>query len=220
MNTDDFIIDLTEFNYDRHVLRGIFDQVRPNGRIKALKWRLPGGLVPVDQAVNLVIQHGENMMVDPTKAHLSYDLLQHDYIRNMVSRLNFDHEITPGNVDIIWNRKGFIFEPHVDHYAKATMIWTILPIEQGAKISFYNKEKIQYELGQALGFRDILKKEDILHTHIYGSDYPSIFNSHWPHGVSLVNDVERVCLRLRIDEPFESIVKKYRSGALIKPLVI
>jgi hypothetical protein len=216
MNTDDFVIDLKEFNYDRHVLRDIFDRVRPHGRIKALKWKLPGRLVPVDQSVNLVIQHGENMMVDPTKAHLSHDLLQHDYIRDMVKRLNFDHEITSGNVDIIWNRKGFVFEPHVDHYAKATMIWTILPIEQGAKINFYSKEKIQYELGQALGFGDILKKEDILHTHVYGVDYPAIFNSHWPHGVSLVNDVERVCLRLRIDEPFESIVNKYRTGNLIK----
>jgi hypothetical protein len=106
----------------------------------------------------------------------------------------------------------------VDHYAKATMIWTILPVEEEAKINFYSKEKIQYELGQALGFRDILKTQDIIHTHIYGFEYPTIFNSHWPHGVSLVNVKERVCLRLRIDEPFESIVKKYRSGTLIKPL--
>jgi hypothetical protein len=216
MNTEDFVLDLKDFTYDRYILGDIFDAARPYGRLKALKWRQPGPLIPVEKSVNLVIQHGDNMMVDPSKAHLSYDLLQHDYIRDMVSRLNFDTPMNSGNVDIIWNRRGFIFEPHVDHYAQATMIWTILPVEEEAKVNFYSKDKIQYQLGQALGFANILRKEDIIHEHTYGLNYPTIFNSHWPHGVSLVNDTERVCLRLRINEPFSSIVEKYKNGTLIK----
>ena len=217
MNTEDFVIDLKDFTYDRTVLADIFEQARPYGRVKGLKWKTYTGKPrPPESATNLVIQYGDYMMLDPTKADLSYNLLQHEYIRNLVGRLNFDHEITAGNVDIIWNRTGFVFEPHVDHYAKATMMWNILPEDGGVPVDFYDKTKVEYELGQALGFEKILTDNDIIHTHHYGLNYPTIFNSHWPHGVRRVSDRERVYLRLRINEPYESILQKYTSGTLVK----
>lgn len=216
MNIEDFVIDLKNFTYDRSVLLDIFEQARPYGRVKGLKWKTYTGKPrSPDQATNLVIQHGNHMMLDPTKDDLSYDLMQHDYIKNLVGRLNFTHEINPGNVDIIWNRKGFVFEPHVDHYAKATMMWNILPEDGGVPVDFYSKDKVQYELGQALGFEKILTDEDIIHTHNYGTNYPTIFNSHWPHGVRTVTNVERVYLRLRINEPYESILEKHQNGTLV-----
>lgn len=216
MTVDKFILEVPELPYLREELLGIFEQCKSFGRLKGLKWReRPERLSSLDQARCLVIQYGENMMLDESKKNLSYDFMQHDLIRNMMQKLNFNHPITAGNIDIIWYRPGFEFEPHVDHYAAATMMWPIIPETGGAPIDFYSLDKVNYTPGEPVGFKNILTKEDIIHTHYYSTLHPTIFNSHWIHGVRKVNHV-RVYMRLRINESFDSIVEKHKSGKLIK----
>ena len=216
MNLNNFILEIPELVYDQKELVSIFDQCKPYGRIKGLKWRKkPRKIVSIEDATCLVIQYGENMMLDLSKKDLSYDLLQHSYIKNIIEKFNFSHRIDSGNIDILWYRSGFEFEPHVDHYAAATMMWPIIPATGGAPIDFYSLDKVKYTPGEAGGFRDILNADDIIYTHYYNTTFPTIFNSHWIHGVRRI-DHERVYLRLRINESFDSIVKKYKNGTLIK----
>lgn len=216
MTSDKFILEVPELPYNQTELFKIFNQCKGYGRIKGLKWKeKPETLSKVSDAKCLVIQYGENMMLDESKKDLSYDFLQHDYIKEIMERLNFSHPITAGNIDIIWYRPGFEFEPHVDHYASATMMWPIIPTLGGAPIDFYYSDKVKLEPGVPAGFQDIITTEDLIYTHYYSTTHPTIFNSHWIHGVRRVNHV-RVYLRLRINESFDSIVEKHRAGKLLK----
>ena len=216
MNLELFLLEIKNMPYDRLKLLEVFNHAKGFARLKGLKWRTYSkSILSLDKAKCLVIQHGDNMMLDDTKKDLSYDFLQHDYIKSMVAQLNLSHEISPGNLDIIWYRPGFVFEPHVDHYAYSTMMWPIFPEDGGQPIDFYYKEGLEYEKGKSYGFQEILTDNDIVHTHYYNSTYPAVFNSHWIHGVRLVKE-ERVFLRLRINESFESLVEKYKNGTLVK----
>ncbi len=216
MDTSNFLLELTSLSYDRLRLLEIFNHAKPYARLKGLKWReRPNTLTTVDRATSVVIQYGDYMMLDSTKQNLSYDFLQHEYIRNLVGSLNFSHEIVSSNIDIIWYRPGFEFEPHTDHYAAATMMWPIFPEDGGAPIDFYYKEGLNFVRGEANGFKDTVGNDDIIYTHYYSTTYPAIFNSHWIHGVRKVTR-ERAFLRLRINEYFESIVEKHTAGKLIK----
>jgi hypothetical protein len=216
MTKDKFILELPELVYSRQELEDIFNQCKQFGRLKGLKWReKPRTLIELDQATCLVIQYGDNMMLDESKNNLSYNFMQHDCIRNVVKRLNFNHAISPSNIDMLWYRPGFEFEPHVDHYAAATMMWPIIPESGGAPIDFYHNDKVTFTPGEPAAFKDIITTDDLIYTHYYNTTYPTIFNSHQIHGVRTVDHV-RVYLRLRINEAFDSIVQKYNSGTLIK----
>lgn len=215
MNTDNFLLELKSLPYDRQQLLTLFEDAKPFARVKGLKWRdRPSYIKQPDQANCVVIQFGENMMLDNTKDNLSYDFLKNDYVKSIMNRLNFSHPITSGNIDIIWYRPGFKFEPHTDHYAYSTMMWPIIPEDGGAPVDFYYRDDIILEEGKPDSYENKVTEQDIIHTHFYSTEYPCIFNSHWIHGVRTVQ-VERAYLRLRINESFSSIRKKYLNGTLI-----
>lgn len=212
INIDDCIIEISELLYDRIELTEIFEQTKKYARVKGLPWRfVPNQIAPVDTAKCVVIQYGDNMMLDHSKNDLSCNLLEFDYIKQLVQPLNFSHKITPNNVDIIWYRPGFLFTPHVDHYASSTLMWPIIPDDGGAPVDFYHKTGIEIKTGE---YKDIVSDSDIFYTHYYSTLHPTIFNSHLIHGVRFVNK-ERAYLRLRINESFYSIKEKYKNGILI-----
>jgi hypothetical protein len=216
ITNDLYVIEIHDLWYDRNILLEIFNQAKDHARVKGLKWRdKPVIPTPANEALSVVIQYGDYMMVDPKRNGLSYNLLEHEYIKKLVDKLNFEHPITPRNVDIIWYRPGFEFEPHTDHYAASTMMWPIFPEDGGQPIDFYYKENLEIKKGEANEFKNIVTDDDIIYTHHYSTTHPTIFNSHWIHGVRLV-DRERAFLRLRLNENFESIVNKYRNKTLIK----
>lgn len=216
MTPDKLILEIPELCYDRQVLLDVFEQCKGYGRLKGLKWReTPKQLIDFQEAKCVVIQYGENMMLDGSKTNLSYNFLQHQYLKDIMQQLNFTHEISAANIDMIWYRPGFEFEPHVDHYAASTMMWPIIPESGGAPIDFYYSDKVKLEAGVAAGFKDTITIDNLIHTHYYSTTFPTIFNSHWIHGIRKV-DHQRVYLRLRINEAFDSIVQKYNSGTLIK----
>lgn len=213
ISKNDCVIELAELVYDRNKLVEIFDQTKHYARVKGLPWReRPDRVVSTDNAKCVVIQHGEHMMLDESKKDLSCNLLDFEYIRSLIDRLNFSHKITAGNVDIIWYRPGFKFEPHTDNYAYSTMMWPIVPEDGGAPVDFYFKQGLEVKTP---GEYKMLTDKDIAFTHYYSTSYPTIFNSHIIHGVKGV-EKERAYFRLRINESFESIAKKYKEGSLIK----
>jgi hypothetical protein len=213
MNKDDFLLELTQLTYDRNKLKEIFNSVKSYARIKGLPWRgKPGVNLDTEKAKCLVIQYGDHMMLDSTKSHLSYNLLENDYIKSLVSKINFGHRITENNIDIIWYRPGFVFEPHTDSYSHSTLMWPIYPDSGGAPIDFYEKEGVEIKL--PCEYKNIVSDSDIVYTHFYSTSYPTVFNSHKIHGVKSVNE-ERVYLRLRLNESFEDLMKKYKDGELI-----
>ena len=210
---EECILELTDFEYDRNELLKIFEQTKKFARVKGLPWRdRPDKVITVENAKCVVIQHGEHMMLDSTKSDLSCNLLSFEYIKTLVKRLNFIHKISPGNVDIIWYRPGFKFEPHTDNYAYSTMMWPIIPEDGGAPIDFYHREGLEIKIP---GEYKMLTDNDIVLTHHYSTKYPTIFNSHFIHGVKTV-DVERAYFRLRLNETFKEIVEKYKNGTLLK----
>jgi hypothetical protein len=216
MSPNLYVLEVPELKYSQEELVKVFEHGKDYARLKGLKWKpTPVTLMEISKALCVVIQYGENMMLDNNKKDLSYDFLQHDYVKNIMERLNFSHPITSGNIDIIWYRPGFEFEPHVDHYAAATMMWPILPNDGGAPIDFYHNKDVKLEPGVPNGFKNVITEKDLIHTHYYSIEYPTIFNSHWIHGVRRINH-ERVYLRLRINESFDSIVKKYNEGTLVR----
>lgn len=216
MNTSPFLLEIPQLQFDRQQLLKIFNHAKPYARLKGLVWReKPSSLISVDNATCLVIQFGEYLMLDNNKTDLSYDFLQHNCIKDIMKPLKFNHKITARNIDIIWYRPGFTFEPHVDHYAASTMMWPIFPADGGAPIDFYYNKDVKLEAGVAAGLAGIITEKDLIHTHYYNTTYPTIFNSHWIHGVRPVTE-ERAYLRLRINESFESIVDKYNNKALVK----
>jgi hypothetical protein len=60
----------------------------------------------------------------------------------------------------------------------------------------------------------MLSDADIAVTHYYSTQHPTIFNSHKIHGVKSVNS-ERAYFRLRINESFTELLRKYKTGELI-----
>lgn len=216
MNISQFLLEVPELQFSQLELLKIFDHAKPYARLKGLKWKdKPKMLTTIENAKCIVIQHGDYMMLDSSKSNLSYDFLQHQYVKNIMERLQFAHEITAGNIDIIWYRPGFRFEPHVDHYAASTMMWPIFPADGGAPIDFYYNKDVTLEAGVAAGLDGIITETDLIHTHYYNTTCPTIFNSHWIHGVRPVTK-ERAYLRLRINESFDSIVNKYKNNKLVK----
>lgn len=213
INRDDCVLEIKELVYDRLELLKIFEQTKTFARVKGLPWRnRPDKVVSTENAKCVVIQHGEHMMLDESKKDLSCNLLKFPYIEQLVSRLNFEHKITAGNVDIIWYRPGFKFEPHTDNYAYSTMMWPIVPEDGGAPVDFYHREGIEIKIP---GEYKMLTDNDITLTHYYSTEYPTVFNSHVIHGVREVK-YERAYFRLRINEDFISIREKYKNGKLLK----
>ena len=212
MNIENFILEIKEATYDRNQLLEIFNNVKYMARVKGLPWRdKPTHVAPVDFVKCVVIQYGEYMMLDQSKTDLSCNLLEHPYIKELVSPFKFSHIITPNNVDIIWYRPGFVFQPHVDHYASSTLMWPIIPANGGTPVDFYHKEGIEVKAGE---YNNIVSDSDICYTHYYSTDFPTIFNSHVIHGIRPVEE-ERAYLRLRINEDFNSIKEKFNNGTLL-----
>lgn len=213
MINNDYLIELHELTYDRDILKALFDDLKPFFRIKGLPWRgKPGVNLDVEKAKCVVVQHGDHMMLDPTKSHLSVNLLENSYIKSLVSRLTFSHKISPNNLDIMWYRPGFVFEPHTDSYSHSTLMWPILPDNGGAPIDFYHRDDIEIKLPNE--YKNIVSDKDIVYTHYYSTKHPTVFNSHKIHGVKSVNE-DRVYLRLRLNESFDNIRTRYTQGTLI-----
>jgi hypothetical protein len=157
-----------------------------------------------------VLQYGEHMMVDPSKSHLSVNLLDYPEIKELADRLNFNSPLVPQSVDINWYRsENYFFEPHVDYYSASTVIFPITPIEDFKPIDFYDRTNLNYVEGES---------HDIIHTHNYTVGHGTIFNSHWPHGIRKLGStgVHRAALRFRTNEKFHSIMEKYKNGTLLK----
>jgi len=225
MNTENFVLDIKELSYDRNKMEEMFNELKPNFRIKGLPWWGDDlkdvfkdyDINDVNKFRGVVVQYGEHMMIDPTKSHLSVNLLDFKIVRDIAERLNLDKPISPYSIDINWYRvSGFSFEPHVDYYAASTMIFPIIPEQDFQPIDFYDRSKVDYVEGETHSFENTLKDEDIVHTHYYGSNYGTIFNSHWPHGIRPIAVGNRAALRFRTDEKFSSIMTKYKNGILFK----
>lgn len=220
MEKQQYVFEL-DTTYDRTILLDIFNQAKPYARIKGLGWRDNGILKQWDPATApaAVIYSGDYMNIDPTKKDLNYDFLQHSYIRKIVEEINFDKPINSNNIDIVWYRPGFEFEPHIDHYALSTLMWPIVPEDGGAPIDFYYNSNIDLnafiQSGKPAGFKNQVTDADIIDTHYYSTTSPTIFNSLWIHGVRPVKE-ERAYLRLRINESFQSILRKHLTGTLIR----
>jgi hypothetical protein len=210
----DFVLEIKELDYDRTKLIPIYEATKHLGRVKGLPWRSydKSKVLSTDQAKCVVVQYGDHMMLDDANKNLSCNLLEFPYVKELVSKLNFNHEITGNNVDIIIYRPGFKFEPHTDGYSQSTLMWPIIPEDGGAPVDFYHRDDIEIKIPGE--YKTQVSDKDIVYTHYYNTTCPTIFNSHKIHGVKGVQ-VDRAFLRLRLNETFESILEKYNTGRLI-----
>ena len=219
MKQEDFFIRLENFSYDQSELHEIYKSVAHKARLKGLKWKPATTLnprkTPYDPGTTSVIQYGNKQMLVPSKSHLSCNFLEFDYIRQLVSRLNFDHEILPNNCDMLIYNFNSIFPAHTDHYAASTMMWPILPEDSGEPIHFYHRDDFNVIPGEARSWEFNVTDEDIVYTHYYGTQYPTIFNSHTIHAIPRIRSNLRVSLRLRLNESYESILSKHKSNTLV-----
>ncbi len=205
---EDCLLELPELTYDKSKLLEIFDQVKGHARVKSLAWRQPC-LVDVNKATNVVIQSHDYMMLKDEEHGKGINLLDFPYIRELVDRL--DIEVNETNLDIMWNRPGFRFLPHVDGWAASVFMWPILADGEFNPVDFYN-----YDGDIVLSSEyPKLKDTDIALTHNYSHKYATVFNSHLIHGVRPVKN-NRIFMRLRTDTKFENVRSKYKQGTLIK----
>lgn len=212
MDSQQFVLDLPELAYDISELRKVFDATKDKARTKTLKYREVGNLTKnPDDANCVVIAAGIEYF---GTAEPRVNLLEFDYIKNIVDRLNLEEKVQPEHIDINWTRSGFIFEPHVDDWAWSNIMWLITPAETSAPIDYYRKDNIEIPKNQQYGFFN-LTDDDILYTHYYKEYCPTVTNGLWPHGVRRT-DNERILLRLKIHEPFSLLYKKYKAGRLIR----
>lgn len=212
LEKENFLFEVTELPYDSKKLASYFEQIKNHGRCKGLAWR-PNQKIPTfENARALVYQHSDYLMLDLNQHGKGINLLDNPYIKELVSVFNFDHEIISQHVDIVWNRPGYDFKPHVDGYAATTVFWSFIPEVCETPINFYYRDDVVLKQNQEyLQMTD----DDIVFSHYYSAKYPAIFNSHQVHGVKPVTN-HRVQLRLRINESYDSVRKKYQSGTLIK----
>lgn len=218
MQQEDFFIQLTNFSYDRLELLEIYKSVAHKARLKGLKWKPTTRLSPTKTPYSLgttsVIQYGDYQMLDLSKADLSCNFLEFDYIRQMVSKLNFDHEILSSHCDMLIYNFNSSFPAHTDHYAASTMMWPILPEDSGEPIHFYHRDDFNIIPGEARSWEFNVTDKDIAYTHHYGTQYPTIFNSHTIHAIPRVHQL-RVSFRLRLNESYKSILNKHKLGTLV-----
>jgi hypothetical protein len=210
LTPQDCALELPELVYDRNKLVDIFEEVKPYARVKSLAWAQPS-LNSTAAAKNVVIQSHDYMMLKEEEQGGGANLLDFPYIRELVARL--DVEVNHTNLDIMWNRPGFRFWPHVDRWAASVFVWPILSDGEFNPADYYNYSG---ELVPDSEYRH-LTEADIAYTHNYSNEYATVGNSHIVHGVRLVKN-NRIFLRLRTDTPFEVIREKYHNGSLILPL--
>lgn len=208
MTSQDCILELPEMTYDKNKLVEIFNQTKKYARVKSLPWR-PPYISDVDKAYNVVIQSHDYMMLNEQDKGQGFNLLEFDYIRNILNRLDLHVDHT--NLDIMWNRPDFRFSPHIDGWAASVIVWPILSDGDFNPVDFYDydgKTTLSSEYKQ-------LTDADIAYTHHYSDTCATVFNSHLIHGVRLVKN-NRIFLRLRTNVEFETIKEKYNNGTLIK----
>jgi hypothetical protein len=210
ITSEDCILELPELTYDKSKLVDIFEQVKGYARVKSLAWRNPVFRVDtIDTATNVVIQSHDYMMLKEEDKGKGINLLDFSYIRELVDRL--DVSVNETNLDIMWNRPGFKFWPHVDRWAASVFVWPILADGEFNPVDFYNYDGdiiLDSEYRQ-------LTDSDIAVTHNYSGVHATVFNSHLIHGVRKVEN-NRIFLRLRTDTEFSILKDKYRNGKLIK----
>jgi hypothetical protein len=208
LTQEDCILELPELTYDRTKLVEVFEQVKNYARVKSLAWR-PPSLNSVESARNVVIQSHDYMMLKEEEQGKGVNLLDFPYVRELVDRL--DIEVNHTNLDIMWNRPGFRFLPHVDRWAASVFVWPILSDGEFNPIDFYNYDG---DIIQDTEYPQLTLK-DIALTHNYSSQYPTVFNSHLIHGVRTVKN-NRIFMRLRTDTEFPVIMKRYKNRTLFK----
>jgi hypothetical protein len=200
------ILELPELTYEQQKLKDVFEEVKGYARVKSLPWANPA-LNAVETAKNVVIQSHDYMMMKEDERGKGINLLDFPYIRELVERL--DIEVNDTNLDIMWNRPGFKFWPHVDKWAASVFVWPILADGEFNPIDFYNYDG---EIVLEREYRQLTEK-DIALTHNYSDKHATVFNSHLIHGVRTVRN-HRVFLRLRTDVELKILRGKYHSGTL------
>jgi hypothetical protein len=208
LTLEECILELPELTYDKDKLVEVFEQVKGYARVKSLSWT-PPSLNSIESARNVVIQSHDYMMLKEEEQGKGVNLLDFPYVRELVDRL--DIEVNHTNLDIMWNRPGFRFLPHVDRWAASVFVWPILSDGEFNPVDFYNYD------GEIVQDREYpqLTLKDIALTHNYSDTYATVFNSHLIHGVRMVKN-NRIFMRLRTDTEFHVIREKYQNGALIK----
>ena len=204
---EDCLLELPELTYDRSKLVEVFEQTKEYSRVKSLIWSTPSKNSIVS-AKNVVIQSHDYMILKEEEQGKGINLLDFQYIKELVDRL--DIPVNHTNLDIMWNRPGFRFWPHVDRWAASVFVWPILADGEFNPIDFYNYSG---EIIQDREYRQ-LTDSDIALTHSYSDKHATVFNSHLVHGVRTVKN-HRVFLRLRINEELSSIRHRYLNNKLI-----
>lgn len=209
---DDCLLTVSSISYDKDHLKTLFEEVKHCGRVRVPPWIKNKTNISLESAKFLSIQYGNILQADPSLSHLSVNLLEFDYINDLLKKFNFENEIQPFDVEFLWYKIGNIVYPHVDGYAQSVLIFPIFPEQGNAPIDFYDREGLEHSHGD---HRFNVFDNNIVLTHHYNQCSPTIINSHLIHGVRYVSR-DRVCLRIRIPEKFSSIRNKYLQGQLIK----
>jgi hypothetical protein len=207
LNKEDCVLELPELQYDKTELLKIYEQVKDYARVKYLPWReTPPEYVKKDEAKALSIQYSDHEIRNPSDHNKSVNLLDFEYIKNLVSRFNI--KIHPASVNMLIYKEDYVFKPHADGWAASVIMF---PIISTSAIDFYHESGMQFESYKEyeMGY------DKIVYSHYYTDKYPTIFNSHIIHGVKPTSGFQ-VKLKINLDEQFYSIRKKYKNGFLIK----
>ena len=208
LKLEDCVLELPELVYDKTKLMEIFEEVKDYARVKSLPWTQPS-LNSIRTAKNVVIQSHDHMILKESEQGRGVNLLDFPYIREIVARL--DIPVNHTSLDIMWNRPGFKFYPHVDGWAASVFVWPIFSDGDFNPADFYNYSG---EITLNSEYRQ-LTDIDIAHTHNYSNEYVTVGNSHLIHGVRSVKN-NRIFMRLRTDTEFNIVKKRYKDGTLIR----
>lgn len=210
--------ELKEIPYDRKILTDIFQNIKHYARPKGAPW-YDKSKIDLSKIKSSLIYYGDHLNLDDSKKCLSFNLLEIDYIKNLVNRLNLDDEVHPAQIEISWFKSNASLVPHIDSYAKSSVMWPIFPEISLDPIDFYYNENINLEYyinkKQVINFSKFIGSNNLICSHIYSVNVPTVINNHFIHGVRPLKH-ERIMLRLRVEEPFQNLLHKYKNGKLIK----
>jgi hypothetical protein len=207
INPEDCILEIPNVTYDKNELLKIYEQVKDYARVKYLPWnKTPTEFAKKDDVKAVTIQYNDHEIRNPADHGGGVNLLDFEYIRNLVGRFNLN--IHPANVSMIIYKEGYVFKPHVDGWAASVLMF---PIMSTSAIDFYHETGMQFESYKeyAMGY------DKIIYSHYYSDTYPTFFNSHIIHGVKPTLGFQ-VKLKINLNDDFYSIRERYKSGILVK----
>lgn len=208
---EDCVLELHQIEYDKNELVKIYEEVKEKSRVKYLPWReTPKEFTKRENAKALILQYDDHEIRNPADHRKGVNLLQFDYIKQLVSKFNFDHEIHAGHITMLIYNDNFVFKPHVDGYAKSVVMFPIILPPIPSPVDFYEYDQ-SYEINREFD----IDEDRIAYTHYYSDINPTIFNSHLVHGVRSTTGFQ-VKMKININEDFSSILEKYKNGTLIR----